>query len=199
VRRPQISIPPLNTFEDTRKALQAALNSLAVNLVQGVNAPIDGNGGIAGNFADPKAPQDLATKGYVDTQILQIPKSPITSGGTGGSSIAGGSVTVLAQSGTLTAQNLQINSAIAPAGVYMVSMYITTATVGSGAAAGTVSWTDTIGAKSFTLIPAFNLTSGTFGQGTFVLQTAGGVNITFAVIATTTGTYNVYTTLTRLI
>ncbi len=110
--------------------------------------------------------------------------------------------TATAQSANITSTNLQINSAVVPAGLYKVVVYTRTSTNGSaGTLAVTIGWNDGGGALTATPIVAMDLTSAVSSSGEIIVRADGTNNITYSTTITGgTGSpaYAIYIALERI-
>ena len=89
--------------------------------------------------------------------------------------------------------------ATAPAGVYRISVYAATSTAGTGNVSFTLGWTDAVGAKTSSTPATLTLTSGSFVNGSILVQVATSTNITYATTYTSTGNYNLYVIAERVV
>ena len=149
MKRVQISIPPFKTHEEARNVVQNAFASLISTLTQALSPKqLDAQGMEVVNLADPTTRFSAATKNYVDLGLEALALEGLQTLGTSsttttivGGVLAGASSVSLAQTGNVVAP-LQISGAIAPAGMYRVSVYANVATSGSGTCTPHVFWVD---------------------------------------------------------
>ena len=153
---------------------------------------------IPNNAADTSGTAGNTTK----VNGASVPASAPLLGSNGAGQLVAGalaSATVAAtnQSATYGPANLQVNGAIAPAGLYRITFYAATRTAGAGNIIITITWTDSVGAKS-TPAAILTLAAGAFVGAAVELYTSGAANITVTAAYTPTGAYDFYVSLERL-
>jgi hypothetical protein len=115
------------------------------------------------------------------------------------------SISLTGQTTTIAATPLHVGGVTAPAGIYRVSVYMYTTTVGgAGTATASVNWNDGAASHSFSsLIINLNTTGATgFTQGTVAVRADGANDITVSVtVAGAVGgpIYSIYATLERVL
>ena len=98
------------------------------------------------------------------------------------------SVNLTNQSALINATALQVGGAMAPAGLYHISIYAATHTAGTGGVTITIAFND--GNGSQTLLIALTLNGAIAPTTPYTIYTAGAANITYAVAYTATGSYD---------
>lgn len=108
------------------------------------------------------------------------------------------SVATTGQVGSITTSNLQVASAIAPVGLYLVSVYTVVTTVGTGTLLSTIGWNDGTAARTIASA-GISATATNFEQVRYLVRADGANNITYATTRSVSdGAYSIYVVLERL-
>lgn len=110
------------------------------------------------------------------------------------------SVSSTSQTASIAAANLQVGGAVAPAGLYRVSVYAVYTTTGAAAMSIDLGWSDPGQAQTKNLVAALSGAAKNFHESSTVIRADGVANITYATTVTgrTTDVYAIYVTLERL-
>jgi hypothetical protein len=187
-----------------------AVIGLPLIICAGIYAQVSGNftgtltlSGISGAVPYFTSATTIASSGAL------VAGAPVLGGGAGGApttagaavqyngqALAGNGLTAVVGYATAAGSGASITTAnliaSAPAGVYKITAYLATSTAGSGNVVTTLGWTDSVGAKTSATPGTLTLTSGTFVQGSILVQVAASSNLTYATAWTGTGNYNIF-------
>jgi hypothetical protein len=187
-------------------AAMVLLLCACVAIYAGVTGSITGTisfSGISGGIPYFSSATDISSSGSL------VAGAPVLGGGAGGApttagaavqyngqALAGNGLTAVVGYATAAGSGASITTAnlvaSAPAGVYKITAYLATSTAGSGNVVTTLGWTDSVGAKTSATPGTLTLTSGTFVQGSILVQVAASSNVTYATAWTGTGNYNIF-------